>query len=89
MDSGFVDASTYHDLNSLSRMREAALKNDKDALRAAANQFEATFMRQMLKSMRDANSAFKSEDSPFNSPSADFYQQMYDEELAAELSRKG
>lgn len=88
METPFVDASTYHDLNSLSRLREAAQGNDSNALRAAANQFEATFMRQMLKSMRDANAAFKS-DSPFNSSSGDFYQQMYDEELAGELSRQG
>ncbi|MGL5007973.1 MAG: flagellar assembly peptidoglycan hydrolase FlgJ [Plesiomonas sp.] len=88
MDTPFVDASTYHDLSSLSRLREAAQGDDNNALRAAANQFEATFMRQMLKSMRDANAAFKS-DSPFNSSSGDFYQQMYDEELAGELSRQG
>ncbi|MGM2749776.1 hypothetical protein ACS2Q0_34540, partial [Bacillus cereus group sp. Bce010] len=69
-DIGFI-----HDIASLDKLRQQALNGDsgaeKEALTAAARQFEAIFTTMMLKSMRDANSAFKSD--LFSSNNEDFY----------------
>ena len=55
-----------------------------DALREMAKQFESIFIQMAIKSMRDANRAFKSE--LFQSNQLDFYEDMYDKQLALHLS---
>ena len=40
----------------------------------------------MMKSMRDANAVFE-EDSLLGSPETDFYKQMYDDQMALELTK--
>jgi peptidoglycan hydrolase FlgJ len=69
----------------------AALKNDAKgqaptALKEAARQFEALFTQMMLKSMREANKSF-GEDSLFGSDQADMYQDMFDDQMALQLSK--
>jgi len=85
-DIGFI-----HDIASLDKLRKQAVGGDenseKEALTAAARQFESIFTNMMLKSMRDANSGFKSE--LFNSQNEDFYRQMLDEQMTSELSSSG
>ncbi len=85
-DIGFI-----HDIASLDKLRKQAVGGDesseKAALTAAARQFESIFTNMMLKSMRDANSGFKSE--MFNSQNEDFYRQMLDEQMTSELSSSG
>lgn len=85
-DIGFI-----HDIASLDKLRQQALNGDagaeKEALTAAARQFEAIFTTMMLKSMRDANSAFKSD--LFSSNNEDFYRQMQDEQMVSQLSASG
>ncbi len=85
-DIGFI-----HDIASLDRLRQQALDGDKEAekqaLNAAARQFEAIFTSMMLKSMRDANSHFKSD--LFGSQTEDFYRQMQDEQMVSHLSATG
>lgn len=85
-DIGFI-----HDIASLDKLRQQALNGDsgaeKEALTAAARQFEAIFTSMMLKSMRDANSAFKSD--LFSSNNEDFYRQMQDEQMVSQLSASG
>ncbi|MFV0448956.1 MAG: flagellar assembly peptidoglycan hydrolase FlgJ [Vibrio sp.] len=85
-DIGFI-----HDIASLDKLRQQAVGGDegseKAALTAAARQFESIFTNMMLKSMRDANSGFKSE--LFNSQNEDFYRQMLDEQMTSELSASG
>lgn len=85
-DIGFI-----HDIASLDRLRQQALNGDKEAetqaLNAAARQFEAIFTAMMLKSMRDANSHFKSD--LFGSQNEDFYRQMQDEQMVSHLSATG
>ena len=73
-----ADAPVYTDFNALSKLRHAAGKNDPAAIRTVAQQFEAMFTRMMLKSMREAN--FK--DPNFGSDQQDFYQDMFDDQLA-------
>jgi flagellar protein FlgJ len=69
----------------------ASLKNDAKAqsptaLKEAARQFESLFTQMLLKSMREANKSF-GEDSLFGSDQADMYQDMFDDQIAMQMSR--
>jgi peptidoglycan hydrolase FlgJ len=69
----------------------ASLKNDaKDkaptALKEAARQFESLFTQMLLKSMREANKSF-GEDSLFGSDQGEMYQDMFDDQIAMQLSK--
>jgi flagellar protein FlgJ len=69
----------------------ASLKNDAKAqaptaLKEAARQFESLFMQTLLKSMREANQSFGG-DSLFGSDQADMYQDMFDDQIAMQLSK--
>ena len=77
-DTGFV-----HDFARLDRLR-SGLDNDSESLKAATQQFEGLFMKMLFQSMREANSAFKSD--LLNSQTEEFYQQIYDDQLVSELS---
>ncbi|MDN3700014.1 flagellar assembly peptidoglycan hydrolase FlgJ [Vibrio artabrorum] len=85
-DIGFI-----HDIGSLDRLRQQAINGDegseKEALTAAAKQFESIFTSMLFKSMRDANSTFKSD--LLNSQNEQFYRQMQDDQMASELSASG
>lgn len=79
---------SYHDLGSLQQIRSAAGKDEKAALRQAAEQFESIFFGMLLSSMRKANEAFEV-DGMMNSQSTKFYRDMHDSQLATELSSSG
>jgi flagellar protein FlgJ len=69
----------------------ASLKNDAKgqaptALKEAARQFESLFTQMLLKSMREANKSF-GEDSLFGSDQGDMYQDMFDDQIAMQLSK--
>jgi flagellar rod assembly protein/muramidase FlgJ len=69
----------------------ASLKNDAKAqaptaLKEAARQFESLFTQMLLKSMREANKSF-GEDSLFGSDQADMYQDMFDDQIAMQMSK--
>ena len=85
-DIGFI-----HDIGSLDRLRQQAVNgeegSEKAALTAAAKQFESIFTSMLFKSMRDANSSFKSD--MLNSQNEQFYRQMQDDQMASELSASG
>ena len=78
-----------HDLKGLDDLRRAAQAGDDKALDEAAKQFEAIFVRMMLKSMRDAQDVLADEDSPFNSQQVKFYRDMHDQQLATDLATNG
>ncbi|HVS77780.1 MAG TPA: flagellar assembly peptidoglycan hydrolase FlgJ [Steroidobacteraceae bacterium] len=78
-----ADPSLYLDTGSLASLKREAAANDPKALRAAAQQFEALFTSMVLKSMQKAN--FK--DPLFGSDQQSFYQDMYDEQLALQISK--
>jgi flagellar protein FlgJ len=61
--------------------REAA--QSPEGLREVARQFESLFTTMMLKSMRSASQG----DPLFGSDQADFYQDMFDQQLAVELGK--
>jgi len=77
----------YHDFHGLQQMRHDAKNNDQETLQAVAKQLEGVFMNMVLKSMREANNAFKSE--LFSSSNTDFYHEMHDQQLALSLSNNG
>lgn len=77
--------NNYNDVNALQSIKFAD-KGDAKRLDAAAKQFESMFVSLMLKSMRSANAMY-GEDNPLNSSSVQFYQDMYDSQLAVSLSQ--
>lgn len=70
----------------LSKMRQSAHQNPKQALVDAAHQFESLFMNQLMKSMRATQF---DDDNLMNSEQTRFFQGMQDEKLVQELSSKG
>ena len=83
MAAPLTDANVYTDVKGLNSLKQAAKTQDPKAVREAARQFESLFTRMMLKSMRDAN--FK--DPNFGSDQQDFYQDMFDDQLAVQMSK--
>lgn len=78
-------ANVFTDLNGLQSIRSLSKESQDEAMMQVAKQFESMFISMMMKSMRDASNVF-SEDSLFNSPEADFYQNMYDDQMALSLA---
>ncbi|HEU5443077.1 MAG TPA: rod-binding protein, partial [Steroidobacteraceae bacterium] len=78
-----VDPNQLAATGSLASLKRAAAGNSPQALREAARQFESLFTSMVLKSMQQAN--FK--DPLFGSDQGDLYQEMYDDQLAATMSK--
>jgi flagellar protein FlgJ len=76
-------ASFYADPAGLTALKRGAAAQTPEAIRETARQFESLFTTMMLKSMRDATP----EDSLFGSDQQDFYQDMFDQQLAVQLSK--
>jgi len=57
-------------------------------LRQAAQQFEAIFMRTLLKEMRKVDALFDSKDNPFNSDAGRMMQGLYDDALCDSLVKQ-
>lgn len=71
------------DFAQFSSLRAAAERNDPEALREVAGQFEALFVQMMLKSMRDASFG----DPIFGDSNAhEIYEGMLDQQLALEMA---
>jgi flagellar protein FlgJ len=77
------DASIYTDVAGLAAVKRGVQAQDPKALREAAQQFESLFTRMMLKSMREASFG----DPVFGSDQEKFYQGMFDDQMAVNLSR--
>jgi flagellar protein FlgJ len=84
METDFSSARIYTELNGLSKLKLAAKNASPEALEEVANQFEAFFLKMMLKQMRDANLS----DGVFDSNQSRFYQDMMDQQMALNLSDK-
>ncbi|WP_298770816.1 flagellar assembly peptidoglycan hydrolase FlgJ [uncultured Shewanella sp.] len=83
-----ADASQFLDLNSFAALRSKSQKEDPEALKQVAQQFEGIFVQMLMKSMRDANKVFEA-DSPLNSQYTQFYEQMHDQQMSLNLSSEG
>ncbi len=73
------------DVTSVNALRQSARQNSPEALKGAAQQFEALFMNMMLKSMREATP----QDGMFDSDQTRTFTSMLDQQLSQSLSTKG
>ncbi|HWL63625.1 MAG TPA: glucosaminidase domain-containing protein [Steroidobacteraceae bacterium] len=81
MSVGPVSPSLYADPAALGALRRDAAAQTPEALRETAKQFESLFTSLLLKSMRESLPG-----DPFGSDQQDFYQDMFDQQLATQLS---
>src|SRR5690606_16918503 len=77
-----INASFYADPTALGALKRDAAAQSPDSLRETAKQFESLFTTMLLKSMRAASPG-----DPYASDQQDFYQDMFDQQLAAQLSQ--
>ena len=84
--SGPGNINFFADFQGLASLKNDAKGQAPTALKEAARQFESLFTQMMLKSMREANKSF-GEDSLFGSDQADMYQDMFDDQIAMQLSK--
>jgi len=82
MSSPTVSPGFYADFQGLDRLRASAARQDPQALREAAQQFEGLFTAMMLKSMREASLGSGMGDSEETKT----YQDMYDQQLALQMA---
>jgi flagellar protein FlgJ len=75
--------SVYTDLNGLSALKRDAKAQSPETVRKVAQQFESIFAKMVLSSMRQANFG----DQLFGSDQQQFYQGMFDDQLAVELTK--
>src|SRR5471030_447658 len=73
------------DGNGLNQLKALSSQDPKQALKGAAQQFEAMFMTMLMKSMRDATP----QDGPFDSEQTRMYQSMLDQQMAQAMAKRG
>ena len=73
------------DTNALTTLKAQVKRDDPEALRAAAKQFEALFMQMVLKSMRDA----MPREGLFDNDQSRMYESLLDQQLALVMSNAG
>jgi peptidoglycan hydrolase FlgJ len=78
------NADVYTDFNGLANLKNQARQNSPQAVKEVAKQFEAIFVSNVLKGMRDAKLA----DGISDNDQSKFYKEMYDQQLAVHLSGK-
>lgn len=74
--------ATISDFGQFTSLRASAERNDPEALREVASQFEALFVQSLLKNMRGAQLA----EPMFGSEQMDMYQDMFDQQLSLEMA---
>ncbi len=79
-----VSPDTYTDFTAINQLKVAARQEPEQALQGIARQFEGIFLNMVLKSMRKANFG----DPYFDSNQSQFYQEMFDNQLALSMSQK-
>ena len=79
------DAGLYTDFSGLAKLRAKATEQSDEAAKEVAKQFESLFLQMMLKSMRDATVPGESGESD----QTKFYQEMFDKQIALDLSNNG
>jgi len=73
------------DVQGVSQLKLQAKQSSPEALRAAAQQFEAVFMNMLMKSMREASP----QDGMFDSEQTRMYTSMLDQQLTQKLASRG
>lgn len=77
------DANIYTDIQGLAELRRFASQKSPEVLRIVAQQFEALFIQQLLKGMRNA----KLSEGLMDSDAGDFYLDMYDKQIALNMAQ--
>lgn len=75
----------YNDLAGLHRLKVQSKEDPSGALHEVAKQFESVFVSMMMKAMRNT----LPKDGLFASNELENYQEMFDQQLSLDLSRKG
>jgi flagellar protein FlgJ len=83
MSNAPVAPAYYADFSGMESLRKSAQQNQPAAVREAARQFESLFTNMLLKSMRAASMG----ESLGDSEQTQFYQDMFDQQLALQMSR--
>jgi flagellar protein FlgJ len=83
MTASLQSAQVYTDLQGLQKLRHKAADQSEESLRAAAQQFEALFVQQMLKTMREAKLA----DGAFDSDQSEFYLDLFDKQISLNMAQ--
>ena len=78
-------SSSYLDFNGLTRLKGEAARDPSKAIRQTSEQFEAYFIQQMMKTMRE--SIEKSD--LVDSGNMDMYQDLMDKELSLQMVKRG
>lgn len=84
-DMSTSSSSTYLDFNALTRLKGEAAQDPSKAIRKTSEQFEAYFIQQMMKTMRE--SIEKSD--LVEGGNMDQYQDLMDKELSLEMVKRG
>lgn len=85
MDTSLLKRPVINDFNAFIEMKAKAVSDPNATLTKAAKQFEAIFMQNMMKSMRQS-SHFLSEESPLRSKQVDTFEEMLDKQRSLECS---
>lgn len=78
-------AASYHDFSALTALKSQAKGQGVEAMRGAAQQFEAMFLQELMKTMREA--VPKAE--LFESQAMDTFQGMFDKEVSVQMAKHG
>ena len=79
-----VSAPSVFDMNNLTALKGAVKKDDPQALKSAAQQFEALFLQMVLKSMRDATPR----EGMFDSEQTRMFESLLDQQMAQVMSTR-
>lgn len=82
-----ANAKVYTDFSSVNEMKLQAKRNDPEAVKAVATQFESLFIEMVLSSARQANEAMG--DDVLGSDQTQFMHEMMDQQLAQNLASQG
>lgn len=80
-----MSAGLAIDARSLGQLKASAAQNSPEALKAAAQQFEAVFMNMLMKSMREATP----KEGMFDNEQTRMYTSMLDQQLTQQLASRG
>ncbi len=83
--SSGISSGLAIDAKSLNQLKLGAAASSPEALKAAAQQFEAVFMNMLMKSMRDATP----QEGMFDNEQSRMYTSMLDQELTQRLASRG
>jgi flagellar protein FlgJ len=84
--TNITSAKSYNDFSALGELRGKAQRNEAGAMRESAEQFEALFIQMMLKSMREASSAMKSD--LMHNSAQETFEGMYDKEISMQMAKR-